>query len=686
MTQVAEAAFPDDGSCGVRLIVDDDLRGVYQSVALDHEAVAQTVRLAVCPTGLVAGRVAVLAARDDSGSVWWLEVDADDRQYVLRERGGDALSWSWSRGPAWSVVAIRVEIDTGMISLSVNGLAVGALESVGVGGLVALDLGVLWRSGDASGGVDLDMLMLSGRELGVPVPACDCSSLADPRRWAVLYRVDDPDSVLWADAYRARRGIPYANLIPIETVSDECVDASGYAWILSQFTNYLTRHQLRKRITGVLLGFGMPGYLELQPGGYRLPLSSLLASDASDFASITNPLYRSDASGVDQLQGLRLGARIDGATLAEAMARIDRADAVMAGSLRDAGRARLYIDTDGPLAGGSDVIRDRHRACAESSSVVETRMSLATGAVDGVRDDGIVWLGLNDALPDGFFGDVAGPRALLCQLSYGVIALDSVREARPGSVWGRSALDAGYAAVGGASGIISPAVVPDLGIVMDRLVRGWTLAGSWHAAMPHLRTAVHLIGDPLMRVPMALHGWDLVLPQGDGVGRKLAGIRESERAFEVPEMSEEETARLVVVPRDRQGDVCDGVRGIRLIRQGGAVSMAGCSWVWPTRPGWSLKQDGRGLCSEMIWPCTLRSAGVAAAMLEMDSGDGVSSLRLSVEPVQRRLRIEVPIPGVRTRYRVIVSDGRGVSRSGPWSAWWEPSPETFTLSLDGGVA
>ncbi|QDU72812.1 hypothetical protein Pan265_26860 [Mucisphaera calidilacus] len=686
MVQDAAARFEDFGTRGVRLEVDGDLRGVVCGLELAGGGSEVHVRLAVRASGLTAGRVVVLGCGSAEGAVWWLEADAGLGALVLRVRDGGSVVWPWSRGPSWSVVEVGASAAEDVLRLQVNGVEVGVLPGVSVGSLAALDVGVLWRSGDAAGVVDVDRLAVGDGPIGVDGVASSDEGVAGASRWVVLYRPDDPDSVAWVEAYRSRRGVPYANLIPVVTTGEEVVDEAGYASLVDQVRGYLERHGLADRVAGVLVGYGVPSYVSLVFERVRLPISSLLATDALALTSVENPLLgRAERLEVVDCAGARMGARCDGATLAEALSLIDRADAVMAGSLRDAGAARLWVDTEGPLGDLAGTTRARHAAFVAGDVACATRMEVMSGAFDRVEGEGLAWTGLSGAYPEGFFGGSGGPRVLFGQVSLAACGLSSVRGVVDGSAWARGAIEAGYAAVVGTGGTYGSSEVPRVDVLVDRLLCGWTLGEAWQVCLPRLRNVVGLVGDPLMVVPMSGAGWDLVAGDDEGLGAAAACRRVADEAARLPEGAEGVRRRWLVAARGVDGSLSDGVRGVGVVYEGGSWRRRVVDWVWPEAAGWLLAADREGLRGVVIWPCGLREAGVVSAELEAERAGGVTVSSLGVDPGSDRLGFVAAMPDERVRYRVRVRTSEGVVSETPWSAWWEPEAAGVAPVVLGGA-
>ncbi|WP_428387609.1 hypothetical protein [Mucisphaera sp.] len=679
LEQLTESGFPDRGTTGIRANLLEGDAGAVLGQAFSTGDDVHALRMMVEPRGLTEGRVILMAASDDDGPLWWLELDGDLGVLSLIERGGGDLSWSWLRGPRWSCVEVQSVPEEDRLTLEVNGIEIGSLAGVSHGSLVAADLGVVWRDERARGFVDLDEWVASSERIGpLKIPAS--SDLAsDPKRWAVLYRAADPDSIAFAEVYAQRHGVPLGNLIALDVPEGETFDLAGYDDLLDQVESYLYRQGLGEQVCGILVGYGVPGLVDLGGGLNRLPVASLLMSSAEDLSPVEHTLHleEDDALRVQSLSGIRLSARMDGPSLAEALDLLDRADLVSAGSVGSSGDERLYVDTDGLLATSAPSLAQAHASFVESDLAKATRLDVVAGhaspdlGIDRVSEDGLVWIGLGGVYPGDLFGEPRGSRAWFVQAGANSAALASIREIVGGSSWARQAIEAGYAAVAGGVSSFTLSDSPGIAIAVDRLMRGWTLAESWAACLPRLRGPLELIGDPLMRIPLPKAGWDLRIGSGEAAdGELLASGRGGQRVVDMNEVaSGSGVARHVLVPMDAEGEPADVAWGMRFISDHQGHRDAGVSWVWPTRPGWPLHADDQFLSGCIIWPCSLREAGVASVSVLTETSTGQTRSKISYAPGDRRIDWLAEIPDARSRLCFEVSMDGGTIVTSPWSAW-----------------
>ncbi|MEQ9454372.1 MAG: hypothetical protein RLN76_07250 [Phycisphaeraceae bacterium] len=678
MLQSVEAAYSDRGEVGVRITLDDDLRGVGHGLSLGGDQDVIHTRLVIRARMLTGGRVTVLAAADSNGVVWWLELDGQAKHLKLVLGNGETLTWLIDQGPSWAAVEVKSDAVLERVTLWVNGVKQGDVALPGLLALKNLDLGSLWRDEQAAGWIDVDEWVIATAYIGPLVVPATSEGVGDPARWLVLYRVSDADSVAWAEEYAIRRKVPYANLIGLDVPADESVDVAGYASVLNQLKDYLDLNGLRDQVAGVLVGYGVPGYVELTPDVERLPLGSMLANDAGDLTPVTNPVYGAEGEGLDasSLSGLRLSARVDGASIAEATAILDRADGVMAGSLIADQLASIWVDTVGPAAAALTEVSARHEAFVASDTARSTRLPVrvgdgqSSGVQSRLQHDAIVWNGLGGALPSGYFGDPAGPRALLVQAGVSAYPLVSLREDVLGSAWAIESLSAGYAAIGGASMTSTIGDIPDLATVIDRLTRGWTLAEAWYAGQARLQTEFCLAGDPLMCVPMDQSGWDVVSASGGALsGQRVIAVRSEITTFDDEALTEGaiEDKRWLVLARDGQGNLADGVRGINIAHDGAGWVDAGVSWVWPTEEGWPLEISETSVRGVVIWPCGLTVAGVLGVTVEIEADGSITERKLRVERTADRVAFEEELMPIGSRLRLRIRMASGIERWTPWS-------------------
>src|SRR5262249_43341077 len=132
------------------------------------------------------------------------------------------------------------------------------------------------KASGASGVIDIDEIVLADEPIG-PVLVAPTSDFADDAaRWLVVYNSAEPDSVAWAERYRAARGVPFANLLGLPLSSNEEISALEYDDLRAAVAGYLNDNHLDAQVMGILLGYRVPGYVDLGGFGDRSAIASLL--------------------------------------------------------------------------------------------------------------------------------------------------------------------------------------------------------------------------------------------------------------------------------------------------------------------------------------------------------------------------------------------------------------------------
>jgi uncharacterized protein (TIGR03790 family) len=504
-----------------------------------------------------------------------------------------------------------------------------------------------------------------------------------PDRWAVVHNSDDEDSAAMARAYAQRRSVPENHLIGLPMPGAETISQSEFVDMKSALAAELTARGLEGQVIGLLLAHGVPGQY-VRADGVLEPIAGQLHRIDSLTTAIVNPVAAGGGEparpSVENLAGCRLTARLDAPSLEQALAMLDRADAVMAGELGE--QEAIWLDPYGPEDQAHAAQNAAMLAWSSHLDRQLTRLPIhlpAAPATDFTRieQDGFFWGWDQASPPAGFFGSTAGRRVFCFQATLAAATMPTLR-AEDGS-WASAAMQAGYAATAGGARWISASAVPSVRAFFAALRAGWTLAEAWFVACPLLRAGLTLAGDPLMRVTMPRAGWEWFGPAADvesiDWSRPTTVARQVERSIVVPGLLEGIQV-AAVRHRDAGGRLELGVRAVRFERAGQAVRRAPWPICWPADPGWRPRQV------DQRWRITARWAGpasglqVAAVRLieQIESRPEQAVAEFSPAPCDRAAEWERTPADEPVRYRVQTVSGDGVTLDGPWSAWLTRQP------------
>jgi len=262
-----------------------------------------------------------------------------------------------------------------------------------------------------------------------------------------------------------------------------------------------------------VLGYHVPG--AFTDAGLDWSAGSRLARLGQARAPVANPLYDERAEAIARVTPAELAGsarylvhRVDGPTLADAVALVDRAVALDAATLTGEG----FLDPYGLQGGGYEAYENlledwgRSLTCQRLKQTIRRTAEADPGsnvAFDELADDDWYFGWLSTTGSADFFGD-AGPgrRALFYDAdSYAMATLRSTATGR----WCPLALAAGYALTAGptdeptVAGLLSPWPL------FEALRRGWTWAEAFARANPKLDAFMTAAGDPLatVRFPVA---------------------------------------------------------------------------------------------------------------------------------------------------------------------------------------
>jgi len=410
-----------------------------------------------------------------------------------------------------------------------------------------MELDMVWTSWAPARGW-LGVLTAAGVLLaGASARAWDPSEqTADlPDGWLVLYNLNVPDSVLWADWYVQQWDIPASNLLGLAASPSEHLNSRNTFRNQIQYPvrNFLDGNpELAERIIGIVVGYGVPGHFASMPqggpGGYSVAdhLQEPYSNDVGPSypsTNLENPHVLGQMLPNERLTraslpaGKYLVARIDAPTLDGAMALTRRAKRFGDPNSRLPGQTICYdyYDPDLPVPGHEWTPL---RQAVESPELADLPwVKFDMDGVDGVPVPGFAAFRFAVYKLYGWskadFGvDLLATRVLAWDLnSYGATTVRST-SAPGGDVFVPNALNAGYAAAIGATGEPYTPISPYPDTLLAALREGWTLGEAYHLADPFERWVWTLVGDPLMTLP---HWFDVPEPiPGDVNGDQVVNL------------------------------------------------------------------------------------------------------------------------------------------------------------------
>ncbi|HEY1106969.1 MAG TPA: TIGR03790 family protein [Opitutaceae bacterium] len=349
----------------------------------------------------------------------------------------------------------------------------------------------------------------------------------------VLANSDDSDSLRLARHYMAARKVPAANLVALKLSTAEAITWREFITTLwAPLTERLIRDRWldaiamdltdavgrRKyapnghRIAALVVCRGVPLKIEHDPalvsearpftsraelrtnsGAVDSELSLLPAPSYNINAFVQNPLFQ-NSEPAEMARNIVRVSRLDGPTVADAMALVDRAlQAERTGLL-----GRAYLDYAAVYQTGNDWLQTAARQLRDLNFDIAEDREGGTMPAMARADAPVLYFGW-------YTGDLDGPFRLPgFRFPPGAIALhihsysaSTLRSTSSG--WAGPLVARGVTATVG--NVYEPYLEfthrPDL--LLRALARGWTLAEAAYFALPSLSWQTVLIGDPLYR-------------------------------------------------------------------------------------------------------------------------------------------------------------------------------------------
>lgn len=571
LMQDTSGAFPDrpiSGGQGLRAVAGQGDGGAYVTVDIGQELSVMHVRCLVNVDDLSGGRAVLMIGTDGSDAESFrLTWDPASGQFRLTA-GSAVVECEAMAGLAWHCLAWRINTVGDEVRFWRNGIEVASTPAAGGTGTRFIHAGLVMKDATAVGQVMIDEWVVADEYVGVVTGEPLSETADDPTRWLVVYNTEDSDSVAWAERYRQSHGLPYGNLCGLALSAQESIGLAECQAMVDAIEQFVAVNGLGEQIVGVLLGHRVPGVYTRGDGTLASVTDALQRRDGGE-TEVVNPLVTTE--GMQRptpanLNGDWLIARIDGPTLADSIALIDRAAAIAEANPIDPSASGLWIDFES--GGGVFTAAEyRLRTWATGLDRQSTRLPMTTsddaalpnGHIVGVEHDGFVWGFVDTEPPSDFFAAGAASRVLLNPMTDAVATGLTLRDAGDDG-WVRRGLDAGYAAAAATVRPISPSALAVVEYLFEALRSGWSLGEAWHVASPLLRAGVVLIGDPLMVVHLPRAGWNVYGPFDSCADiswdQPLAMLRDDERSTPLPAESlpgPDQTAMFLVTRVDEHG-------------------------------------------------------------------------------------------------------------------------------------
>lgn len=698
LTQSPTAAFPDrprvGGGVGLNVQASIGSAGAAVDTDLGVAVSAAHLRLMLHAGDLADGSIMLARGEDvDAGFVVGIVFSPGDRTVSLRLGDATALSSAPLDALPWHHVEASIDADAGSATLWVDGQRVDDATRLTLSAIRRVAWGAPRKHHQCSGTCAIDECVVATSYVGPVVVAPASPHADDPARWVVLYDRGNPESVAFADAYRSRRGVPFANLIALDAPTGETLTAAEYADVAQRVNDYLALNGLTQHVLGVLLGYALPAFVETGPGDRVESAAAWMHTAETAPLPTVNPLAQDDAPTrptADNLAGLRLTATLDAPTLADALERLDRADDLRDRAM-DTQRSTLWFDpyfsdsefaasaTQQLVAWSGSADREALRTPTRwSRDPAEDDASFASFAE--VSEDGF-FFGWSEAVPPaGLFAEPVGERAVSYQFNPAQPTALTLRVAEADD-WIRRPLSAGYAAAIACSRSTSYGHAPFARPFFESLRRGWTLAEAVMTAMPMLAEGFFLCGDPLLTLRTPRIGWDVFGPfasTGDlDPEAPAARLPAASTSWPLPVNGAEAPQSRLIVHRSGASDESPcSFAWIPVASGGEHVTMRTAALQWPVQSGWPVRGiDGR-LEFAVLWATLAPATPPDTAQLQQQAAEGgpvetVYEANVAPHATSFVVRLDRGQEALRYRWRLL--RGESELAASAWSRWIDAS-------------
>ncbi|MAE62304.1 MAG: hypothetical protein CMJ49_13225 [Planctomycetaceae bacterium] len=667
----------------MRVELSAGLSGQYLSWDCGAEQSIYHVRVMLNPSDAAGGALTIINGRSATGDqMFALRFDADARQVTCVLATSDQITADLPPTLDWHCVEIAIDTARDAATMWINGIEAASI-SASLSGLAAREFRIGGMDGDPAltGSVFCDEWIVATHYVGPVFAPATPDHAGDPRRWLVLYNTNNPDSIAWADQYRQRRGVPYANLVAVAYGSDEDMSIPELLSLRADVADYLARHTISETMRGIMIGYGVPGSVRFGPpiNAIVLGVASYLSDLTNDLSGLANPHF---LTGVVDVSDLPPRASL-GSGSAYLVAEMNAPTRALADALSDRADQLRTIGPDGHARSALDPAIDQFTASQTTGTWLENLAFIDTPAFKRVRlPSRTDWDPLAEGhghaieLSDERLGAMVntGQRAALLVAGAGLTA----DEVRSGDQLVRRALDHGYAFAFGTIATVSPGAMVNPAAMLAALRAGWTWAEAVAVSVPAIHDDWRAIGDPLATLPLPEAGWDVCGPfeSWAQVDLEYPSITlpagPSNISLDGADQPPDDRDSIYIVRQlDDLGRPEAGLTHTRRHRVGTSLFIPPVPSVYPAVSGWSAKQVDDQWRITAVWPARFASMHVQRVeLIEQQSGQAEQIVdAITVDARGWQLTFMRPPAGDTVRYRIRAISADGVEVDGPWSAW-----------------
>jgi len=431
------------------------------------------------------------------------------------------------------------------------------------------------------------------------VDATPADRTADqPDSWLVLYNLNSPDSIEWAQWYAGQWGIPASHLLGLDaSLAEHLTDlAAVQSQIIGPVRDYIAANpDVQESVMGIVLGYGLPGHYHTPPvtpsvGGYSVAdaLTDMTDDHLAPYSQRGQNTDNPHCVGQILPPGGRLtrasmaanrymAVRIDAPTLDDAKALTLRAKALAAPDRSLYGDFIWYDYYDPSFPHPS---REWYWLRAAVESPLLAVEPWAEFDIDGVRAASdtpsaafrFAIYKLYGWTPDHFSSSPPGNRVLGYHFnSFGSVTVRSLTGNN--GCYVPNALAAGFAAAIGATAEPGLTASPFPDTLLAALREGWTLGEAYYLANPFNDWMWNLVGDPFLTLPNWFDEIEVPDPHGDINGDGVINERDL-AAFRACMSGPGHHADPVCAPLDFNGDEdvdLQDLAGFQRVYEGGAA-------------------------------------------------------------------------------------------------------------------
>lgn len=328
---------------------------------------------------------------------------------------------------------------------------------------------------------------------------CSCGA-AGPRNVLVVMNVNSPDSVSVGKYYASKRGIPAKLICKIDCPTDEQIKQEVFEKsIRDPIRKFMSDAGLKDRIDYIVLTKGIPirAYNSKSDEHWGVD-SALTCLFSKQNAQMENPYFGERKRFSHKEYGMYLVTRLDGLTLADAKALVDRSMAAKPSK----GLFLLDIDPGWDQSPGYKIVNDGMRRAELALKARGMRVEMnATG--DSVVRDGLMgyysWGGNDRKYTDEAFHKLRFLPGSIAEtaMSTSAFTLTSNRTLKGKRSYIVDMVAQGVTGVKGYVYEPYTDALCDAETLFDRYTSGYNLAESFYAASRYVHWRDIVLGDPL---------------------------------------------------------------------------------------------------------------------------------------------------------------------------------------------